>query len=363
VRPAFTLIELLVVIAIIAVLIGLLLPAVQKVREAAARMSCQNNLKQMGLAMHNYHDVYSKFPASNVLCCNASTGWGGEPAATTWGIELLPFLEQDNLYKLYDKSWVPTVNCNTSSTKGMYQGSPQNIAVLATVVKTYICPSDPNGTQLVVPYSGSLNQNGVPIARSSYAAMGGATSTGFNQALTTDNYYWDLTSLLTYPEPTAGQNASVFDPVLYLPPPSSWRGVMHVVSIASSAVFPQRVRTLGYESVASITDGTSNTIAITEYTTTTQINISKYWGYGRNQYCCADAMIPQSTRIPDYAACAAAEYGDPSAICRRAFASLHTGGANAVFADGSVRFMSNSLDGRVFMALATIAGGEVLPNF
>jgi prepilin-type processing-associated H-X9-DG protein len=115
--------------------------------------------------------------------------------------------------------------------------------------------------------------------------------------------------------------------------------------------------------VATITDGTSNTIAFTEYTTTTTARFSKFWGYGRNQYCCSDAMIPQATRIPDYGACAAALNGDASAICRRAFASLHTGGANAGFADGSVRFISNSLDGRVFMALATIAGGEVLPNF
>src|SRR5262245_44050905 len=92
-RRAFTLIELLVVIAIIAVLIGLLLPAVQKVREAANRASCQNNLKQLGLAVHNYHDSNNFFPPSR---CHAD-GWGG-----TWAVYLMPYIEQDALYRQWD---------------------------------------------------------------------------------------------------------------------------------------------------------------------------------------------------------------------------------------------------------------------
>jgi prepilin-type N-terminal cleavage/methylation domain-containing protein/prepilin-type processing-associated H-X9-DG protein len=135
---AFTLIELLVVIAIIAILIGLLLPAVQKVREAAARMSCSNNLKQMGLGFHNHHDSLSQFPwagsdGPTVTCCKADNrvGW-------TWMYQLLPYIEQDNIYR------------NTSDS-----------VVATSAIKIYYCPSRRSPT---------VYSNG---ARSDYAGNGG----------------------------------------------------------------------------------------------------------------------------------------------------------------------------------------------
>src|SRR5262245_61950804 len=121
-RPGFTLIELLVVIAIIAILIGLLLPAVQKVREAASRMLCSNNLKQIGLAVHNYNEVNAKLPNSYTA-----------PTGLSWHVYTLPFIEQDNLFKLFD-----TTTVNPSHTAAN-RNNPHGLVKIAT----YQCPSSP----------------------------------------------------------------------------------------------------------------------------------------------------------------------------------------------------------------------------
>jgi prepilin-type N-terminal cleavage/methylation domain-containing protein/prepilin-type processing-associated H-X9-DG protein len=159
-RSGFTLIELLVVIAIIAILIGLLVPAVQKVREAAARSQCQNNLKQIGLALHNYHGVFKKFPA----------GWVGNGAAPNlsygWPTLTLPYLEQNTLYS--------RISPDTRALGTVFKA---DLAALQFPVATFICPSDPEGTQGELndnrPFTKAVPGQTVYIAKSNYAGNAG----------------------------------------------------------------------------------------------------------------------------------------------------------------------------------------------
>jgi prepilin-type N-terminal cleavage/methylation domain-containing protein len=203
-RPGFTLIELLVVIAIIAILIGLLLPAVQKIREAAARMTCSNNLKQITLALHNYHDARGVLPPGIVAPPRLADGSTPNPAGNPNGqgtiassphtgilVFLLPYLEQDNLYKALVP--VPASGGVALDFNPPYTTSQQpwwtnatNWSMAQTKVKTFMCPSadnldaPPNGTFLTFfvenQYQRALNggTNANPLGKTSYFPAGGA---------------------------------------------------------------------------------------------------------------------------------------------------------------------------------------------
>jgi prepilin-type N-terminal cleavage/methylation domain-containing protein len=169
----FTLIELLVVIAIIAILIGLLLPAVQKVREAAARMKCSNNLKQIGLAVHNYHDSFGFMPtAGSADGRPLSPGpWPNSGEGTNWLVHILPYIEQGNIYNKLtftgDSGWTNVPSSPTSS-------AVNNVRLVAgIVVPIYRCPSDPRAPLLP---NGSNVPNGVQVMRPSYVAIAGAVN-------------------------------------------------------------------------------------------------------------------------------------------------------------------------------------------
>jgi prepilin-type N-terminal cleavage/methylation domain-containing protein/prepilin-type processing-associated H-X9-DG protein len=308
-RPGFTLIELLVVIAIIAILIGLLLPAVQKVREAAARSKCSNNLKQLALACHNYNDVYNQLPPGGVYWAATATN---NDYGTNWAIETLPFIEQDNLYRMYDQTLINT--------------HANNQPVVQTKVPTHMCPSDIQAGQLQKPESG--NGSGLNYRTSSYRAVSGMTNkTGGN----------DFFDIAQGPPSIA----------------SNFRGAMHVTNVAGY----QQERLVG------ILDGTSNTLLIGEYTTRTHVRRTSFWAYSYTSYAesCVTSVGAGSSNylIPDYDKCLSVGVDNN---CKRAWGSFHTNGFNWAFGDGSVHFLSQSIDPAVLGAAATIINGEVTPD-
>ena len=323
----FTLIELLVVIAIIGILIALLLPAVQKVREAAARLQCSNNLKQIGLALHNYHDAYGTLPSAHYETCPPGTQPGHHEGClyySGWNIDILPFLEQDNLYKMYNKE-APNL-------------SPLNEEVVQMQVKVFTCPSDTRAGMIILPETippdGSSQKDPlIPYMTGSYKVM-----TGVGHPSTTDTFggFWD----------------EVQDANTYF---SAGKGAFH--GDGYSGLQPERL--------TNITDGTSNTIFAGERHTKTHPTRGPFWADTFNLYNSGAAYLGINTIYlqPDYDACANL-HGYNANYCKYGWGSLHTGGnINFLFGDGHVRSIPATIDNNIFAALATIAGGEVLPDF
>jgi prepilin-type N-terminal cleavage/methylation domain-containing protein/prepilin-type processing-associated H-X9-DG protein len=328
-RGGFTLIELLVVIAIIAILIGLLLPAVQKVRDAAARMQCQNNLKQIGLALHNYHDVYGSFPAGSVYK-KVGGNWN---YYDTWTISILPFLEQQNLYNLYNPA-LPNATPDSVS--------PNMATLRQSLLKVYNCPADP--LQLNTPLTpesgpGGSGLPGIPLYMpGSYRCVAGAdwggTDWGTDQGGPNEN--WDDATQVSW-------LMSFF---------SGDRGVLHATGTGGAA--PERI--------ATVTDGTSNTLMVGEYVTKTHPSRRTFWAYAYTSYNESCVTFAQSrTLLPDFDLCVKTPPGG-SNQCKRAWGSLHTGYMlNFLMCDGSVRGISSSVDMiTVLPGLATIQGAEVV---
>ena len=320
-RRGFTLIELLVVIAIIAILIALLVPAVQKVREAAARTQCQNNLKQLALGLHNFHDVNKVFPAGNLannVCC-------GQNVATTWSIDVLPYVEQDNLFRSY-KGYGSFANADQE-----WAGANTNFRTAQLSI--YQCPMDLWITKTERPASG--NGSGAVFAFASYRAVSGRS--GGNGRV-----FWDTC------EPGLG--------TLNL----SWRGVLHGVVKSTNAATTAACPTGSRERMPVITDGTSNTLLLGEYTNNDVPRRSTFWAYGYTSY--NQSTVTDQSRILGtlYLKCANLPGSGEDNPCKRGFGANHTGGLNFALADGSVRFFTYSIDINVLAALATMAGGEVI---
>jgi prepilin-type N-terminal cleavage/methylation domain-containing protein len=303
----FTLIELLVVIAIIGVLIALLLPAVQKVREAGNRTSCSNNLKQIGMALLNYHFTNRSFPPGATYFLP-----NGTPKGAPWTVFILPFLEQDNLFQRYDF---------THDNHG-----PQNAFIRTQQVKVYQCPSDASG-----PFNPMNPDSGydprVEYMPGSYRAVSGMSRNGTK--------WFD------------SQIASESNEA------KQYRGPIHVVGINNLEV----------ERISDIKDGTSNTLLAGEYATQSHMNRRTFWAYSWNQYTMSSGIAQSRTLLNDYDRCRAIGGPGGDNTCKRAWGSFHTGVINFVLCDGSVRPVQTGIDLNLFTGLTTIANGEISSEY
>ena len=305
-RSAFTLIELLVVIAIIAVLIGLLLPAVQKVREAAARTKCENNLHQMCLALHSYAGVQGTFPSA-YIGPNFDPGWG-------WAALLLPYVEQENLYTA---AAVPTQQFGSPPTVGAASGyAPATPNVYTqTPLKVFRCPSD---------LGPDLNVTKHNFALSNYrAVMGAISASDPNWGLYYPNE--DFTAL---PKNPNGPQAS--------------GGVM----FQNSAV-----------RITDVTDGTENTLAVGECIWDDQAGkVAALWA-GTVGYLPASGAV----EVSDVMWWMDESSAQVNGSAPQAFSSRHQGGAYFGFCDGSVRWFRNGGNVQILMFAAGRNDGTIVP--
>lgn len=319
-RRAFTLIELLVVIAIIAILVALLLPAVQQAREAARRSSCKNNLKQLGLALHNYHDVHRQFPPA-AIHMTASTppescrdgNWGA-----TWVLMLLPFVEQNALYDQYNFEQIAR---NGNATTGNNQVTRRRLDAI-------LCPSHPTNSSL-------LTQDFTGFEKGNYGANIGA---GYNL---TRSHFND----------------------------SNRKGPFSVVGMYGAKF-------------RDITDGTSNCILVSEIVTGTGGGDDKgAWGWctgptfnGSSGCNGGNMVLTPNTNLRTDCSHYASNNNNDNNFNRRnnpdaganggvASRSYHKGGVQSTLGDGTVRFISENIDGTIWTNLLAIQDGNVLGEF
>jgi len=326
-RRGFTLIELLVVIAIIAVLIGLLLPAVQAAREAARRAQCVNNLKQLALAVHNYHDVMGSFPPGAINRGNWPSGqwWAG--VAWNWMYSILPQVEQQNLYNAVNNSF--------------NNGDPQNyVTVSQQLITSFLCPSDDSNKNFDRMWW-AYHQNWGTIVRmapTNYVASWGDMKTASP---------FDYTSS----EP-GGPNWGCGD---------SYRGFFGECSNGT------------VRGIRDATDGTSNSFLLGE--NSPNLNGSLAWTNGDGTYASTVIPLNWKTNLKDGQRDTNGDLCDAVGSvlgafnhqhCWRnqtynyGFKSFHPGGANFAMGDGSIKFIKQTIGARIYNSLATIKGGEVL---
>jgi prepilin-type N-terminal cleavage/methylation domain-containing protein/prepilin-type processing-associated H-X9-DG protein len=365
-RSAFTLIELLVVIAIIAILIGLLLPAVQKVREAASRMNCQNNLKQLGLACHNYAGTNNEsFPWNAITKNNeqfpyipfdpSTVPQPGQPGGTQGRcsvlVTLLPYIEQGNFLPLYNLNvdWADPTN--------------QTQAVINTRIKTYRCMSDVSSSSPISYSAGATNYiSGGNLSFAPPNAPGSGTNI-YGRAVypttktTAQGIVASYAPMCQVKTTKNGNNAETgfTNPLV--------AGALPWAGNGSHGAMQQN----GPTPILALLDGTSNTTLFSEVHGRDQL-----WVLGKSSslpagttgpiWCDSDNRITVTGTDPS----TGATYGPCGMNCNNQSGdiySFHTGGANVCYPDGSVRFVSNSVSVTILAMMVTKAGGEVIPSY
>ena len=356
-RRGFTLIELLVVIAIIAVLIALLLPAVLAAREAARRAQCVNNLKQFGLAMHNYHSSNDVFPMGASQCYY---NYGGGQPCTTWNnwsahAMMLNFLEQSALYN--------AINFQVEG-RGSDAASAMNSTAYNAKIAVFICPSDPNG--------GRVNDNCY------YGSVGPTTNAGSD--VPPRNASPACTSPSSYSAPTSGVFA--FRLAYGLRDITDGSSNTIAFSEGQAGAESQTVRPgnmimgAGLSGKAYFLNATpfqplvlaDLQICSNKYVGTNAGNISvghgHDWGIGGMGATLFNTIVPPNSPQYAWSACRTDCGGgcDGASMDHSNAGSYHSGGANALMADGSVKFLKSSIAMNTYWALGTRAGGEVISS-
>ncbi|MDR3635647.1 MAG: DUF1559 domain-containing protein [Isosphaeraceae bacterium] len=348
VKRGFTLIELLVVIAIIAVLIALLLPAVQAAREAARRAQCVNNLKQIGLGLHNYHQTNNAFPIGGACNCPLQTN-GSATACPTWNgvsaqTQMLSYMEQTQIY-----------NAVNFSLSGPGTDGGANSTTYYTKINVFLCPSDGNAGAT----SGNLN---------SYRGNYGTTSQSYSTQSTGLFSYGQVygvadatdgtSNTVAFSEQLVGQGGTLSNPL--------YRGNgVNSVGLTSTGANP----TSGYGGYLDVEQVGIATLQSGDLMTCTQKFLSNsgnlgysghYWWVGTMGHTMFNTVVPPNSTQYAWANCKSTGGGDLEGESYSNSSSNHSGGANFLFGDGSVKFIKNSINMFTYWSIGTRGNGEVV---
>jgi prepilin-type N-terminal cleavage/methylation domain-containing protein/prepilin-type processing-associated H-X9-DG protein len=342
-RRGFTLIELLVVIAIIAILIALLLPAVQQAREAARRTECKNNLHNMGLAFHNYHDTFNTFPKPAIIGLTVSSGLNVVGGAS-WGTMLLPYLDQAPVYNIYNANLGPI--------------NPANVPATKTIIPLFICPSSirTNLVQYTIPAGTTLDSD-LPPTGSNWTFVGGGSD------------YAPLTGV-----------RGDFSDIAYAGLPGGAGGNRHGWGTWAISVLDFPAASDGGEGarIRDISDGTSSTIQIGEVASRNSLYRRQFlvsppdpeaiaqqlagggaWADLFNGELWVEGRREDGTSSGDGGPCAV----NCSNYRGAGLYSWHEGGAHILLCDGSARFISENIAAQTLAGLITSQKNEVINEF